>query len=356
MKIVVKVGTQSILSEQGFPIEKVMQSIVDEIASLQKKGNKVVLVSSGAVGFGRNIARASLGKEYGVSIGERQLLASLGQHELMNIYAGMFKKHKMLTSQLLLTKQDFYTRQRYLNILRLVKEILHHDNIIPIVNENDTVSIEELMFTDNDELAGLIAAQIDADKLIILSNVEGVYTGHPSEPDAKMIDMIDSEKAWPDISSAKSTQGRGGMISKLSTAKKMSKLGCVTHIASVNQENVINRIVMGESIGTTILASKKKSNIKKWIAYGAHQKSGKIFINAGLCEIIKENKRVLSILPIGIESYRGVFEKGDVVEIFGSNNQLIGIGLARYDSKKLEEMIGKKNQPVFIHYDHLYIY
>lgn len=356
MKIVIKVGTQSILSEQGIPLEPVIASIVDQIADLQKSKHKIVLVSSGAVGFGRNVARQVLGKKYGSSIVEKQVLASLGQHELMHVYSQMFKKHNMVASQILLTKQDFQTRKHYLNISHLISEILEQDNITPIINENDSVSIEELMFTDNDELAGLIASQINADKLIILSNIEGVYTGHPSEPDAELIDVMDPENSWLNVSSLKSTHGRGGMISKLSTARKMSKLGIVTHIASVNQPNVITRLSSGEQVGTMIVASKKKSNIKRWVAYSDQQKSGKIIINSCLDEILKENKRVISILPVGIESYSGNFSKGDIVEIATQNQKILGIGVARYDSKKLEDCIGKKSKPAFIHYDHLHIF
>lgn len=164
MKVVIKVGTQSILANDGTPFEPIMRHLVEQIVALQKAGHYVVLVSSGAVGSGRKVARQYLGRQYGSSIGEKQVLAALGQHVLMNIYAVMFREHNLLTAQLLLTKQDFQTRQHYLNIARLLREILEHKNIIPIINENDSVAIEELMFTDNDELAGLIAAQMNADK------------------------------------------------------------------------------------------------------------------------------------------------------------------------------------------------
>ncbi len=356
MKMVVKVGTQSILSEQGTPLESVIASIVDQIASLQKNKHKIALVSSGAVSFGRNIARKVFGKEYGSSLADKQVMASLGQHALIHIYSQMFEKHNIVASQLLLTKQDFNTRKHYLNISRLITEVLRNGNIIPIINENDSVSVEELMFTDNDELAGLIASQINADKLIILSNIEGVYTGHPSEPNAKLIDTMDPENNWINVSSEKSTHGRGGMISKLSTARKMSKLGIVTHIASVNQPNVITRLASGEQVGTMIVASKKKSNIKRWVAYSDQQKNGKIIINSCLHEILKENKRVISILPVGIESCSGNFLKGDIIEIATHNQKVLGIGVASYDSKKLEDYIGKKGKPDFIHYDHLHIF
>ena len=356
MKIVVKVGTQSILSEQGIPLESVLSSLVEQIVELQTNGHQVVLVSSGAVGFGRSVARRMLAREYGSSIGEKQVLASLGQHELISVYARKFKSHNMLASQLLLTKQDFHTRQHYLNISRLICEILAHNNIIPIINENDSVCIEELMFTDNDELSGLIAAQINADRLIILSNVEGVYTSNPSNPKAELIPVIASENDWPDIANDKSTHGRGGMISKLGTAKKMSKLGIMTHIASVEQPAILTRLIAGEQIGTTILSAKKQSNIKRWIACNTKQTNGTIVINDCLYDILKENKRIVSILPVGIEQCSGNFKKGDVIEIVTTHKKAMGIGLARYDFERLKEMLGQKNKPAFIHYDQLHIF
>ncbi|KTD24173.1 glutamate 5-kinase [Legionella maceachernii] len=356
MKIVIKVGTQSILANDGTPFEPTMQHLVEQIVALQKADHHVVLVSSGAVGSGRKVARQYLGRHYGSSLGEKQVLAALGQHELMNIYTIMFKKYNFLTAQLLLTKQDFQTRQHYLNIARLLREILEHRNIIPIINENDSVAIEELMFTDNDELAGLIAAQMNADKLIILSNVEGVYTGHPTSPGAELIPVINPEKNWPEVSTMKSTQGRGGMTSKLGTARKMSSLGITTHITSINQPSAVMRIITQEQLGTVILPSKKKSNIKRWIAYNSEKQTGSISVNSGLFKILKENKRVISILPIGIENYKGNFKKGDLVEILAPEGQKIGVGLAKYDANKLSEYLGRKDMPEFIHYDHLHLF
>lgn len=356
MKIVIKVGTQSILSSDGTPFEPVMLHLVEQIVLLQKAGNHVVLVSSGAVSSGRRVAQQILGRQYGHSIGEKQLLASLGQHELMGLYAAMFKQHHIVASQILLTKQDFQTRQHYLNIARLLREIIQQKNIVPIINENDSVAIEELMFTDNDELAGLIAAQINVEKLIILSNVTGVFSGHPDEPGSELISVIDPQKGWPEVSALKSTHGRGGMSSKLATAKKMSGLGITTHIASIDTPSVITRLVYGELIGTHILPSKKKSNIKKWMAYNNSQQNGSITINQGLLNLLLENKRVISILPVGITECKGEFKKGDLVEILNPEGQKIGLGLAKYDASKLSEYLGQKGQLAFIHYDHLHIF
>lgn len=355
MKIVIKVGTQSILAADGTPFEPVMRHLVEQIVYLQRAGHHVVLVSSGAVASGRKVAKEFLGREYGSSIGEKQVLASLGQHELIRVYALMFKEHHMLASQLLLTRQDFQTRQHYLNIARLLSELLEHKNIVPIINENDSVAIEELMFTDNDELAGLIAAQLNADKLIILSNVEGVFTGHPDEPGAELISIIDPNLGWPDVSSEKSTHGRGGMISKLGTAKKMSSLGVTTHIASMNQPFVIKRLVAGEVVGTSILARQKRSGIKRWMACHSETNKTAVSINACLLAILKDNKRVISLLPVGITNCYGEFKRGDLVEIQSEDGKKIGMGLARYDAVKLREYMGQKDKPEFIHYDHLHI-
>lgn len=356
MNIVIKVGTQSILSNDGTPFEPVILHLVEQIVLLQKAGHHVVLVSSGAVGSGRKVAHQLLGRQYGSSIGEKQLLASIGQHELMHLYASMFKVHHIVASQILLTKQDFQTRQHYLNIARLLREILQQKNIVPIINENDSVAIEELMFTDNDELAGLIAAQMNVEKLIILSNVEGVYTGHPDAPGSEIIPVIDPEQGWPEVSAVKSAQGRGGMSSKLGTAKKMSGLGITTHIASIDIPSVITRLIAEEQLGTIILPSKKKSNIKKWMAYNNSKQVGSILINKGLSDILKENKRVISVLPVGIEQSRGDFKKGDLIEILNLQEQKIGIGIAKYDASKLNEYLGQKDKPIFIHYDHLHLF
>ncbi|WP_165379484.1 glutamate 5-kinase [Rickettsiales endosymbiont of Peranema trichophorum] len=260
MRVVIKVGTQSILTSSGAPVLKTIRSLTTQIAFLKRQGHEVLLVSSGAVCLGRGVAQRYFGKAYGTSLREKQVLASLGQHSLINIYCKLFLKHNYLTSQILVTRHDFETRQHSLNILELVEELLRDKHIIPIINENDAIAIAQCMFLDNDELSGLIAEQIKADKLVILTNTDGVYNQYPDNPEAKVIRVIDPSGEWPDISTTKSTHGRGGMVSKLSTAKKMSQIGVVTHIASVNHEDVLNKIVKGEQVGTTILALPNQQN------------------------------------------------------------------------------------------------
>ena len=356
MKIVIKVGTQAILASDGTLLKKAMPALVRQVVDLHEAGHQVILVSSGAVASGRRVARETLEREYGSTIGEKQVLAALGQPELMQAYAAFLKPHGIAPAQLLLTKQDFLTRQHYLNIARLLRTIVGDRNIIPIINENDSVAVEELMFTDNDELAGLIAAQVNADKLIILTSVEGVYDGPPDEAGSKIIPVINPEKdGWPEVTTKKSALGRGGMATKLGTARKMAGLGITTHIAAMKVQDVLLRIVKGEQLGTAILPLKKKSNLKKWIAFSEGKKSGVIRVNEQLFGILQEGKRIISILPVGIKSCAGEFEKGDMIEIANPDGEKIGMGIARYNAGKLREYIGQKNKPEFIHYDHLHI-
>lgn len=356
MTIVIKVGTQAILAENGAPLDKVLADLTGQIAALVKGGQQVVLVSSGAVGSGRHAARRLLGREYGASTGEKQLLAALGQPELMHTYSQLFAPHGIATAQLLLTKQDFHTRQHYLNIARLLREVTSQKNILPIINENDSVSIEELMFTDNDELSGLIAAQMNAEKLVILTSVDGVYTGHPDDPASVKIDVIDPKKdTWPEAHAGKTAQGRGGMATKLNTARKMSELGIATHIASLKTENVLTRIAAGEQVGTTILPRTRKSSLKKWMAFTAGAKGGQITVNARLHELLRSGGRAMSLLPVGIEKVGGDFMKGDLIDILSPAGDKIGIGIARYGADRLREYIGQKGKPEIVHYDHLHI-
>lgn len=356
MKIVIKVGTQAILAADGTLKTSTVKTLVRQIAELRRQKHDVILVSSGAVSSGRRVARDFLNREFGTTIGDKQVLSSLGQPELMAAYTKLFRPFKLVTAQLLLTKQDFHTRQHYLNIARLLREILAAGDIIPIINENDSVAIEELMFTDNDELSGLIAAQLNADKLIILTSVKGIFDGPPDEAGSKLIPQINPDKdGWPKVSTAKTAQGRGGMMTKLGTARKMSDLGITTHIASLHEKDVLLKLLGKDTPGTTILPKRKKSNLKKWIAYSESKKKGIVHINAPLFKLLCDQQRVLSILPVGIKTFSGSFEKGDMVDIAAPNGKVIGMGIARYSSEKLKEYAGEKGSPVFIHYDHLHI-
>lgn len=356
MKIVIKVGTQAILTKEGIERFDAMENLVRQIATLKKAGHSVILVSSGAVGKGRQVVKENLGLEYGHSMAEKQVLASIGQPVLLETYSRLLHHQGMLGSQLLLTKQCFHTRQHYLNIARILRVLLESRHILPIINENDSVAIEEHMFTDNDELAGLVASQLNADKLVILTGVKGVYDGHPDDPRSQLISVLHPcEKEWPQVSALKSHLGRGGMLTKLGIARKMADLGITTHITCLDEEDGILKILAGDSLGTTILPVKRKSNIKRWIAWTQGQQRGAVIVNERLFHLLKENKKVISLLPVGLEQCRGDFKRGDLVEIETSHGRKIGVGIARYGADVLQSYLGQKGKPAFIHYDHLHL-
>jgi len=243
LKIVIKVGSQAIISPDGIILEIIMAGIIRQIIALQKQGIQVILVSSGAVALGRILAKKIANRNYGNSIADKQLLASLGQPQLMATYTRICETHKIMAAQLLLTKYDFQTKRSYTNILRLLQKSISQPNVLTIINENDSVAVEELMFTDNDELSGIIAAQIGADKLLLLTSIDGVYDKNPAEPDAKLIPVINLNDKHIHISGAKTILGRGGMSSKLGTARKMANIGIMTHIANIAEKDVILRLV-----------------------------------------------------------------------------------------------------------------
>ncbi|GAB4393726.1 MAG: glutamate 5-kinase [Gammaproteobacteria bacterium] len=355
MKIVIKVGTRAILAADGGINMHSLSHLVAQIGELKKQQHAVILVSSGAVAQGRHLACKTLGAHYGKTAPEKQLLASIGQHELMHHYTQLFKHYGLLTAQLLLTTQDFQSREHYLNIAQLLQAMLNQPLIMPIANENDSVTVNNIMFTDNDELAGLLAAQINADKLILLTSVQGVYDGDPQDPQAKIISIINPQDKWHSVSSVKTSEGRGGMLSKLNIARKLSDLGTTTHIAYVDEPSILTELVNDKRIGTTVLPFKKKSNLKRRIAFNFMPNTGAIQINANLLKLLIAGDKVLSILPVGIQTIIGNFARGDLIDIVTPDHIKIGIGIARYSATELNNYLGQHNKPEIIHYDQLYL-
>lgn len=355
MKVVIKVGSQAILSPNGEPLIEVMENIIAQIIELQEAGHQVILVSSGAVALGRGVARRVNGREYGVSVADKQLLASLGQPQLMALYSKICEARGYLVAQLLLTKYDFQTKRSYTNILRLLQKTLSQSHVLTIINENDSVAVDELMFTDNDELSGIIAAQVGADKLLLLTSITGVYDKNPTEADAKLIEEVRLSDSLPELS-GKTSLGRGGMSSKLNTARKMASVGVMTHIASIDEPDVIRRLVIAEDkIGTKVIPEQKQAARKKYLAFTQGQAHAQITANWGLVKVLAQAETSTSILPIGIEAFNGSFKRGDLLEIMNPAGVKIGVGVARYNSQKLSEYIGGKNYPELIHYDYLHL-
>ena len=290
------------------------------------------------------------------TVAERQLLSSLGQVKLIQIYTELFKAHDLLCSQVLVTKHDFRDRQHYLNMQNCLEALLQND-IIPVVNENDVVSVTELMFTDNDELAGLMAAMLNVEAMYILTNVDGIYNGNPNDSDSKIIEVFD--RAYHIIekiaSGGKSHFGRGGILTKCHTAEKIASMGIPVTIANGTAPNIILRLHNREKAGTFFPPRKATSGVKKWIAHSYSHVKGEIIVNAGARNsLLSDNAR--SLLPVGIMKVRGDFRKGDVIRILDEDGAEIGLGLAKYGMKKAKEIVGQKNQKPLVHYDHLYLH
>lgn len=350
-KIVIKIGSNVLARADGLPDRERLVSLANEVAALKKAGKQVVLVSSGAVAAGRSLIKP--GPKVDV-VSARQLLSSIGQVKLINHYTEAFDAHGLICSQVLVTKDDFRDKQHYHNMLNCF-EILSQHNIIPVVNENDVISVTELMFTDNDELAGLIASMIKADALFILSNVDGLYDGDPSGGKANLIETVSpGEDISAFVTTKKSNFGRGGMLTKCTMAAKISQLGISVHIANGTRDGVITGLINETVKHTRFLPLKPISKTKGWMAHTASYSKAVVKINDGARTALT-GTQASSLLPVGITLIEGDFDKDDLIKIIDEQGRAVGLGIAQYSSAKAAELIGKKNQRPLIHYDYLYL-
>lgn len=351
-RIVIKIGSNVLTRADGFTDNERICHLVDQMAALKKQGYEVILVSSGAVAAGRRLIEV---EERNNAVAVRQLLAAVGQVKLINTYAGYFEKHNQLCAQVLVTKEDFRDRMHYLNMKNCL-EILLQENVVPVINENDVVSVTELMFTDNDELAGLVAAMMDASKLIILSNVDGIYTGDPKLPGSCVIEKIEgnSVKLASVITTGKSEFGRGGMLTKSTMAQKTAQLGISVHIANGTKDGVLTNLIENNLLHTHFVPDKKASGKKKWIAHAENAAKGAAVVNAGAIATLAR-KQATSLLPIGIVKIIGNFQKGDIIRIVDEDLTPIGWGVAEYGADSAKEKVGLLRQKALIHYDYLYL-
>ena len=254
-------------------------------------------------------------------------------------------------------KESFATRRHYLN-QRNCMMVMLRNGIIPIVNENDTVSVTELMFTDNDELSGLVAAMLDCDALIILSNIDGIYNGDPRQPGAEVIRRVDPDLDLTDyIMTERSGFGRGGMVTKYRIARKVADEGIAVIIANGKRDNILTDIISGE--GDTVCtefapAAVPASSLKRWIAHSEGFAKGAIRINDRAVEAVNSD-HAASVLPIGVTEVIGDFEKDDLIKVLDAAGNLIAIGRSSYGADEAREASGKHRQRPIIHYDYLYV-
>ncbi len=353
-KIAVKIGSNVLTRPDGTLDITRMSALVDQIAALHKKGVEVVLISSGAVASGRSML--GLNKKLDV-VDQRQLYSAVGQAKLINHYWDLFRNHGITVGQVLTTKENFGSRRHYLNQRNCMRVMLDN-NVIPVVNENDTVSVTELMFTDNDELSGLIASMMDMSALIILSNIDGIYNGSPANPESIVVREIQKGQDISDfIQTTKSTFGRGGMGTKTTIARKIADQGIDVFIANGKADNILLKLLdkKADVICTRFVASTDEvSSVKKWIAHSQGFAKGEIHINENAAKALTGDKAV-SLLPVGAVKIVGDFEKDDIVKIIDPVGNSLGIGKAQYDSEKSREILGEKNQKPLIHCDYMYL-
>jgi len=364
-KIVVKIGTHVLTNADGLLDGNQIMELSRQIIILCTNGYKVVVVTSGAIGAGIG----ALGRcKRPTILPELQAAAAIGQGKLMEIYNECFKSQGYHAAQLLLTRQDFEDRQRYLNTSNTLHALLRFKTI-PIINENDTIAIEEIAFGDNDILSALVTNLLRADLLILLSSIDGLYTTLPNSGKKGTVLPIVNEVS-DDIKKLafklKTRQGMGGMESKLEAARNVTNSGEVVIIANGKQPNILQKIMNFENVGTLFLPSKKKiTSRKRWIGFSVRP-NGKIYIDEGAFEALK--KRGKSLLPSGILGAIGNFVKGDIVSIIMDINgeKEIARGLINYSTEEvlkikglrtslIKKVLGIKSYDEVIHRDNMFL-
>ena len=354
-RIVIKAGSNVLTREDGRPDTSRISGLVDLFAGLYRAGVEVILVSSGAVASGRSVLEPRVGRIDTVSA--RQLFSAVGQVKLLNRYYDLFNEYGIVCGQVLTTKESLSTRRQYLN-QRNCMMVMLENGVIPIVNENDTISVTELMFTDNDGLSGMIASMMDMQALIILSNIDGVYDGSPSAPGARVIREVEQGKDLSDyIRAEKSGFGRGGMLTKTTIARKVADEGITVIIANGKKDNILVDLLQHpeETVCTRFVpATDGVSSVKKWIAHSEGFAKGELHLNEPAVKVLKGNKAV-SLLPVGIVAIEGEFEKDDIVKIIDHRGKQIGVGRVGFDSEEARLLMGQHGQKPVVHYDYLYL-
>ena len=342
-RIVVKVGTSSLTYANGKLNLPQIDLLARQLTDLYNQGKEVVLVSSGAIATG--MGRLGL-EEKPKDIPQKQALAAVGQGVLLHIYEKMFAEYGQIVAQLLLTKADLDNHVRFLNARNTLLALLKM-GIIPIINENDTVSIDEIRIGDNDTLAATVGVLIEADLVILLSDIQGLYESDPRKnPAAKMLEVV--EKIDSSIESlagaAGSNLGTGGMVTKIMAAKIANNAGIPLVIAHGAEENVLAKIVKGENVGTLFLANDVKPHLRKcWITFGC-KINGSLIVDDGAKNALISNGK--SLLSSGVKAVEGNFSKGAVVSICDENRREFARGMVNYSSKELELIKGAKSKEI----------
>ncbi len=342
-RIVVKIGTSVLLDENKKVSSDMILSIARQVRQVKELGFQAILVSSGAIACGMETVGL---KKRPVELEKRQALASVGQVCLMKMYMDTFAEEGLHVGQILLTHEDIKSKTRCINLMNTINTLLEMD-IVPVINENDTLSVKEIRFGDNDNLSALIAQISDAHLLFLLSDVEGLFDKDPStHPNATMIKVVAriDEEIEETASGTRSEKSTGGMVSKLEAAKKASSYGIATKVVLGTMENVIVRLAQGEDLGTLFLPGKKITRGKWWTAY-AYKVRGVLWIDGGAEEAILRSGS--SLLPSGVVKSSGEFRRGECIELFGTSaDRVIARGIANYCSADVDKIKGSKSSEI----------
>jgi glutamate 5-kinase len=340
---VIKIGS-ALLTNDGAGLDRnAIDSWVEQIAQLLAAGNEVVLVSSGAIAEG--IVRLGW-KTRPDSIHELQAAAAVGQMGLIQAYESSFMRFDRHTAQILLDHDDMANRQRYLNARGALQTLIGL-NVVPIVNENDTVVTDEIRFGDNDRLAALVANLIDADMLVILTDKDGLYDANPdTHPDAQLISeaMATDTKLDSLAGGSSGTLGRGGMVTKLQAARLAARSGCSTVIAGGRNQHILHQVAAGKTVGTLLSAGQKPLAARKqWLA-GQLQVKGSLVLDAGAVKVLTDQGR--SLLAVGVSAVKGKFTRGELVSCVDGNGIEIARGLVNYNSDEADRIKGQSTESI----------
>lgn len=340
--VVIKVGTSVLSNEDDSLNIARIAALGEQIDRIRKTGRRVVLVSSGAVGAGMGLLGL---KEKPKDLPHLQAAAASGQAHLIRLYDDCLQAHGCRAAQLLLTANDFRTRERYLNVRNTLNALADYP-IVPVINENDSVSITEIQFGDNDQLAGMVSNLLDDSILVILSVVDGFLDGEPDSPDSQVIPQVADwdERLLSLASDTQSRRGKGGMRSKLQAIRRVVDVGENVILANGQHDDVLDRILAGEEVGTLFLA--QGTNVpawKRWIGYTI-EPAGRLIVDEGARKALCESGR--SLLPIGITQVEGNFDKGSVVTIADSNGSEFARGLTNYDSRSTVAIAGRRSPEI----------
>ncbi|MEB8431295.1 glutamate 5-kinase [Cocleimonas sp. KMM 6892] len=360
---VIKIGS-ALLTKDGKGLDyDAINNWTKEMVQLRQQGIEIILVSSGSVAEG--MSRMGWTKRP-TELAELQAAAAIGQTGLIEAYETQFKKHHIQAAQILLTHDDVSNRKRYLNARNTLRALLKF-KALPIINENDTVALEEMRLGDNDTLAALVANITEAELLVILTDQQGLFDKDPRHnSDAKLIteERAGNKKLHEYVGEIKTSLGSGGMSTKLTAAQRAARSGCATIIASGREEKVLGRIANGEIIGTLLTPDDSHFSAKKqWIA-GQVQASGAVYLDAGASKAIQTQGT--SLLPIGVIKSEGHFKRGDVVDCKNQSDQVIARGLINYSDKevsllaqkpsnKIGSILGYTGESELIHRDNLVV-